>query len=94
MSIILGVSAISGTRMQIPTSPVAITRRNNLSTFFNSNPSQAQIDTKEELLAELDLQLSQSNFVKYIQNLQAKSNKESAQQAQAQNIKNRVCKYV
>ena len=94
MSIMFGFPTIAGTRMNIPTSPISILKRNNLGAFLNSKPSQAQIAEKEKFLAEQDLQLSQSNFVKYIQNLQSKSNKESAQQAQAQNIKNRVCKYV
>ncbi len=85
-----------GPRMATPISPSAITRQNNVGiiNFLNSNPTSAQITTKETDLAKQDLAVSQTNFVNYILNLQTKANKESAEQAQSQNIKNRVCKYV
>lgn len=85
-----------GTRIATPISPSAITRQNKIGiiNFLNRNPTSAQIIAKETELAEQDLAVSQTNFVNYILNLQTKANKESAQQAQSQNIKNRVCKYV
>lgn len=85
-----------GTRMATPISPFEITRRNKIGIidFLNSNPTSAQITAKETELAKQDLAVSQTNFVNYILNLQIKANKENAQQALAQNIKNRVCKYV
>ena len=94
MSIMLGFSAIAGTRMQIPTSPISISKRNNLGAFLNSKPSQSQITANENFLAKQDLQLSNENFIKYIENLQIKANKESAEKAQSAAIKERVCKYV
>ena len=42
MSIMFGFPTIAGTRMNIPTSPISILKRNNLGAFLNSKPSQAQ----------------------------------------------------
>ncbi len=80
----------------LPVSPAGVTSRSGsiMTGILKNNPSSSQLDLAENFFAEQDLAVSNKNFIKYIIALQNKANKESAQAAQVQNIKRKVCKYV
>jgi len=90
------MTMLGGSVHTIPISPAGVTSRSGsiMSGILKNNPSSSQLDLAEKFFAEQDLAVSNKNFVKYIIALQNKANKESAQAAQAQNIKRKVCKYV